>query len=316
MPNQEKQLAIVAPEITEDKYPELFVKGGLDIFLDAAKEKASEVVDITTKEGRARVKTLAANVSSSKTAVTKPGRLYLKEIKARPKIIEVELRKFETAMDTLRDATRSPLTEWEAEQERIKEAEAAAIKAEEDRKAAEALAKQIEECHEFGLLMNEKIDRVKAEEAEAERIAAEEKAEAARLEAVRIAQEEADRVAAEAKVVPEVEKTISQDEIDSLHEVALLTNNRLIRERAASNPSPEPVQQQEPVMQAAPAPRVSHRPVARTQSKSVTNTGLLLGAIKESLMEWAQIDDETARRVTLAIHRNQVVNVSITMDES
>ena len=89
--------------------------GGLKQFIDLVKgEIEGEVPDLTTRKGRERIASLAAKVSKSKTAVEKPGRDYLRRLKEMPKVVEAELREFVTKMDTLRDETRRPLTEWEA----------------------------------------------------------------------------------------------------------------------------------------------------------------------------------------------------------
>lgn len=69
--------------------------------------------DLTTVKGRARIASLAATVSKSKKAVETPGRDYLKRLKEMPKVVEAELREFVIKMDSLRDATRKPLTDWE-----------------------------------------------------------------------------------------------------------------------------------------------------------------------------------------------------------
>ena len=108
-------------QITEDKYPVIYGKGGLDQFYDAVKQKVSEeIADLSTKKGRDRIASLAAKVSSSKVAVEKPGREYLKQLKDMPKKIEAELREFIDKMDKLRDETRKPLTDWEnAEKARV-----------------------------------------------------------------------------------------------------------------------------------------------------------------------------------------------------
>jgi hypothetical protein len=75
---------------------------------------------LSTKKGRDRIASLAANVSKSKVAVEKPGREYLKQLKDMPKKIEAELREFIDKMDKLRDETRKPLTDWEnAEKARV-----------------------------------------------------------------------------------------------------------------------------------------------------------------------------------------------------
>nr|UWI12427.1 MAG: Protein of unknown function (DUF1351) [Bacteriophage sp.] len=162
------ELAII--EIVPDMAPSIYVENGLEKFLEQIRESVKEVPDLSTAKGRARIASLAAQVSRSKTAVEKPGRDYLRHLKEAVKPAEAELRRFVSACDEMRDEVRRPLTEWEAEQERIKAEEAAKKKAEEDRK-------QFELDHEIALLMNDAFDRELAEkkaEEERQRIAHEE----------------------------------------------------------------------------------------------------------------------------------------------
>ena len=168
-------------EIQPDQAPALYVPNGLDAYLEQIRQAVNEVPDLSTKKGRDRVASLAASVSRSKTAIEKPGREYLKRLKEAVRPAEAEIKRFVDACDALRDATRLPLTEWEAEQERIaveKAAEEERLRIEAEEKAAtEALKKQIESDHEMALLMNDAFDREakeKAEEAERQRIAHEE----------------------------------------------------------------------------------------------------------------------------------------------
>ncbi|WP_270841169.1 hypothetical protein [Enterobacter kobei] len=150
-------------EIKPDQAPVLYVAGGLDAYLEQIRQAVNEVPDLSTKKGRDRVASLAAQVSRSKTAIEKPGREYLKRLKEAVRPAEAEIKRFVDACDELRDATRRPLTEWEAEQERIKaeeamnslHAEALGMNEEFDRQ----LAAQIEADHEMALLMNDKFDR-------------------------------------------------------------------------------------------------------------------------------------------------------------
>lgn len=110
-----EQKLIAIEEISEANAPAIYVAGGLKQFIDLVKaEVEGEVPDLTTRKGRERIASLAAKVSKSKTAVEKPGRDYLRRLKEMPKVVEAELREFVTKMDTLRDDTRRPLTEWEA----------------------------------------------------------------------------------------------------------------------------------------------------------------------------------------------------------
>jgi len=168
-------------EIKPEQAPTLYRAGGLDAYLEQIRQAVNEVPDLTTKKGRDRVASLAAQVSRSKTAIEKPGREYLKRLKEAVRPAEAEIKRFVDACDELRDATRKPLTEWEAEQERIKaeeamnalHAEALAMNEEFDR----LLAARIESDHEMALLMNDAFDREqadKAAEAERQRIAHEE----------------------------------------------------------------------------------------------------------------------------------------------
>ncbi|EOD9923954.1 TPA: hypothetical protein RST62_005282 [Klebsiella pneumoniae] len=168
-------------EIKPEQAPTLYRAGGLDAYLEQIRQAVNEVPDLTTKKGRDRVASLAAQVSRSKTAIEKPGREYLKRLKEAVRPAEAEIKRFVDACDELRDATRKPLTEWEAEQERIKaeeamnalHVEALAMNEEFDRQ----LASRIESDHEMALLMNDAFDREQAEkkaEAERQRIAHEE----------------------------------------------------------------------------------------------------------------------------------------------
>ncbi|HGV0030905.1 TPA: hypothetical protein ACNFPK_003537 [Citrobacter freundii] len=134
------------------------------------KEARSLVPDVSTKKGRDAIASMAHKVARSKTYIDNAGKDLVAELKALPKQIDESRRIVRERLDALKDEVRRPLTEWEAEQERIKAEEADKIKAEEDRK-------QFESDHEIALLMNEKHDREakeKAEEAERQRIAHEE----------------------------------------------------------------------------------------------------------------------------------------------
>ncbi|MDN0089227.1 hypothetical protein QVN42_17920 [Yersinia nurmii] len=155
----DENTGLVVIDIKPESYPALYIPNGLDGYLDQIRQAVNEVPDLSTAKGRARVASLAALVSRSKTAIEKPGREYLRHLKEQPKIIEAELRRFVIECDEIRDETRRSLTEWEAEQDRLKqEAEA--------KKKAEELAAEIEVAREMALLMNDAFDRDAKEKAE------------------------------------------------------------------------------------------------------------------------------------------------------
>lgn len=111
--NTSQQLVSV-DDISQDNAPLIYVEGGLKPFIERVRaEVSAEIPDLATRKGRERIASLAAKVSKSKAAVEKPGRDYLRHLKAMPKTVEAELREFVQAMDALRDETRKPLTEWE-----------------------------------------------------------------------------------------------------------------------------------------------------------------------------------------------------------
>lgn len=204
------ELAVI--EIKPEQAPALYVPNGLEKFLEQIRAEVNEVPDLSTAKGRARVASLSAQVSRSKTAIEKPGRDYLRHLKEAVKPAEAELRRFVTACDELRDEVRRPLTEWEAEQERIAaenqmnawHEEALEMNADFDRQ----FAARIESDHEMALLMDREFDRQReearaaAERAERERKEAIERAE----REAREAQERTARLAQEAREQAEREK--------------------------------------------------------------------------------------------------------------
>jgi len=90
-----------------------------DLFNKVKAEVEAHVPDLETVEGRKHIKSLAAKISSSKTAIDKPMRDYLREIKALPKVVEKNARESVERFDALRDATLKPLVEAQAAQDAI-----------------------------------------------------------------------------------------------------------------------------------------------------------------------------------------------------
>lgn len=183
-------------EIKPEQAPVLYVAGGLDAYLEQIRQAVNEVPDLSTKKGRDRVASLAAQVSRSKTAIEKPGREYLRRLKEAVRPAEAEIKRFVDACDELRDATRRPLTEWEAEQERIKAEQAMnamhAEALEMNIRFDQELAAKFEADHEMALLMNKDFDRDREEQ---RRLAEQ----AQREHEERIKQEAADKAKREAE---------------------------------------------------------------------------------------------------------------------
>lgn len=132
------------------------------------KEARSLVPDVTTRKGRDAIASMAHKVARSKTYIDNAGKDLVAELKALPKQIDESRRIVRERLNALKDEVRRPLTEWEAEQERIKaeeamnalHAEALEMNEEFDRQRAT----KIEADHEMALLMNDAFDRDREEQ--------------------------------------------------------------------------------------------------------------------------------------------------------
>lgn len=186
----------------------------LDPLIEAIEKEARSLVpDVTTKKGRDAIASMAHKVARSKTYIDNAGKDLVAELKALPKQIDESRRVVRERLDALKDEVRRPLTEWEAEQERIKaeeamnalHVEALAMNEEFDRQ----LAARIESDHEMALLMNDAFDRDQAEK----------KAEAERQ---RIAHEEEIKRLAAAAAAREVEQRAQREREEAAHREAVL----------------------------------------------------------------------------------------------
>lgn len=291
-------------EIKPEQAPVLYAPNGLDAFLEQIKQEVNEVPDLSTAKGRARVASLAAQVSRSKTAIEKPGREYLKRLKEAVKPAEAEIKRFVDACDELRDLTRRPLTEWEAEQERIKLEEEAKRKAEEERK-------QFEADHEIALLLNDKFDRDASEakaEAERQRIAHEEDlkrqaAEQAKRETAEAAQREIDAAAArerEALLAKERAEREAKEAAD------LAERNRIAAEQKAEADKKAAAEKAE---------RDKQEAIAEEKRKAQAEADRIKREADEKervrLAEEKRIADEAAKRAADIEHRRTINRQSV-----
>ncbi|HGG2385070.1 TPA: hypothetical protein ACJFSX_000290 [Escherichia coli] len=186
----------------------------LDPLIEAIEKEARSLVpDVTTKKGRDAIASMAHKVARSKTYIDNAGKDLVAELKALPKQIDESRRVVRERLDALKDEVRRPLTEWEAEQERIKaeeamnalHVEALAMNEEFDRQ----LAARIESDHEMALLMNDAFDREQADKA-------------AEAERQRIAHEEEIKRMAAAAAVREVEQRAQREREEAAHREAVL----------------------------------------------------------------------------------------------
>ncbi|EIY5469774.1 hypothetical protein RFD60_001919 [Klebsiella pneumoniae] len=186
----------------------------IDPLIEAIEKEARSLVpDVTTKKGRDAIASMAHKVARSKTYIDNAGKDLVAELKALPKQIDESRRVVRERLDALKDEVRRPLTEWEAEQERIKaeeamnalHAEALAMNEDFDRQ----LAARIESDHEMALLMNDAFDREQADKA-------------AEAERQRITHEEEIKRLAAAAAAREVEQRAQREREEAAHREAVL----------------------------------------------------------------------------------------------
>ncbi|WP_326902184.1 hypothetical protein P8F81_08095 [Kosakonia cowanii] len=286
-------------EIKPDMAPALYVPNGLDSYLDQIRQAVSEVPDLSTKKGRDRVASLAAQVSRSKTAIEKPGREYLKRLKEAVRPAEAEIKRFVDACDELRDATRRPLTEWEAEQERLKAEEAMnALHVEAlemNARFDQELAARFEADHELALLENYKFDREREEQRRQAEQAQRERDDQLQREAAEKAQREA-----EERHRAEIEAAARREaEVKARAEAA--ERQRIEAEQRAQREAEEARLRAEREKQAAIA---AEQRKAQEEADRIKREAEAKEAAR--LAEEQRIADETAKREADVKHRKTV----------
>ena len=172
------------------------------------------VPDLTTVSGRKAIASLARKVASAKVVIDDAGKDMVAGIKKQSAAIDAQRKLARDKLDELRDLVRKPLTDWEAEQQRIADEEAAAARAafeaEEKRRQEELAAREAEVARRQAELDRQEAEaRQRREEEEARQRQAEREAEIAEqarkkaeqdaAEAVAAAQRQAEAAAAEAQ---------------------------------------------------------------------------------------------------------------------
>lgn len=171
--------------ITQENALVIFTGEKLDDYLKAIQEDVENFVgNVETATGRKQIASKAYSIAKEKTNIDTVGKALVVEWKEKAKLVDASRKKARDFLDSLKEIVREPLTNWEI--------------AEEKRKEAEALAKEILDAHEEALSEDDFFNRQK----EIERKEAEFKA----AEDARIAKENEEREAKEEKELLEREK--------------------------------------------------------------------------------------------------------------
>ncbi|MGM7882313.1 hypothetical protein [Yersinia enterocolitica] len=172
MSDEKKELALVTlPATKAELEVALLSDEFIDNMLASVEKQASAVVgDLNTAKGRGVYISMAARVRSSKTFFDDTAKAVVAEQKSRPAMIDANRRKVRDFCDALAVKIRKGVTDWESEQERLKqEAAYAAMRQEAHEMDASITAERLvkkESDHEMALLMNDAFDRDAKEKAD------------------------------------------------------------------------------------------------------------------------------------------------------
>lgn len=321
---EEKQIVTMGT-LKELVPAEIFVAGGIIGIVEKIEaELDKEIADTSTTKGRAAIKSNAYKVAQSKTLLDKMGKELADELNAKLKPINAERRIAKGALEALQIKTRKPLTDWEAEQATI-EAERVA------REAAEKLAIEIAADEELAGFMDADYDReVQAEAAriEAKRIVDEEEikrkaAEAATAEAKRLAKSAIDRIEADKQkaIQAEIDATAKAEQAErdkiAAQERAKVEAENAVKARIAAKEqakrdaqiAAENAKNAEIKRHKLEAARIERERIEREED--IKHASNIMRAAKESIMKCAVIDEETAKKLVIAIKNDNIENVSI-----
>lgn len=302
MSEEKTEVALVSLPSAPAELEQAFINDEfIDNLIKNIRDKASSVVgDLNKAAGRKVYISMAATVRSTKVMIDDAGKELVAEMKKRPALVDASRRKVREALDELAVEIRKPVTDWEAEQERLKAEEEA-------KRQAEALAKQVESDHEIALLLNEKFDRDAAEaktESERQRIAHEE--ELKRLAAEQAKRDAEAEIAAAAQREADAKAALEKAEWDAKDAAALAEQQRIEAEAKAERDKQEAAAQAERDKQAA-------IEAEQLRAKQEADRIRLEAEKKETerLAEEKRIADEKARREQDVEHRRTINRQSV-----
>lgn len=295
-----------------------------DILQKVEREVMSFVPDVTTAKGRKEIASLAYKVAQTKTYLDGLGKDLVAELKEIPKLIDANRKTVRDRLDELKEKARQPLTDYEVEQERIKQEEEA-------KRAAEELARKVEADHEMALLMNDAFDRDLAEkkaEQERQRIAheeeikrqaeerakheAEEKA-AAEIAAAKKREEDAIAAKAQAELLAKQEKEKAErDAKEALERAEREKQEAIEAERKKAQDEADRIRREAEAKEAdrlAEEKRIKDEEERRAQDKAhrkEVNNKILADLIK------AGANEDVAKNIIAAIVKGEVFATRIT----
>lgn len=321
MSEEKTEIALVSLPSVPAELEQAFINDEfVDSLINKIREEASAVVgDLNKAAGRKVYISMAAKIRSTKVMIDDAGKDLVAEMKKRPALVDASRRKVREALDELAVKVRKPVTDWEAEQERIKaehqmqawHAEALEINDAFDK----ALAERIESDHEIALLMNDKRDRDIAEakvEAERQRIAHEEEL---KRQAAEQAKRDADaEIAAAAQRETDARVALEKAEQDAKAAAERAERERLEVVERAEREKLEAVEEERLRAQQAEQARLAEEKriadeaaekAANVEHRRAVNRSVVAGLIS------AGVPEDCAKKCVEAVARMQVQHMTI-----
>lgn len=313
MSEEKTEVALVSLPSVPAELEQAFINDEfIDNLINQIRKEATAVVgDLNKATGRKVYISMAAKVRSTKVMIDDAGKDLVAEMKKRPALVDASRKKVRDELDKLAVEIRKPVTDWEAEQERIKAEQqmqawhVEALEMNENLDLQRAI--QFEADHELALLMNEKHDRDVAEakaEAERQRIAHEE-------ELKRIAAEQAKRdadaeIAAAAQREADAKAALAKAEQDAKDVAARAEQQRIEAEAKAEREKQEAAEQAERDKQAA---------IEAEQRRAKEEADRIRQEAEQKeqarLAEEKRIADEADKRAKDVAHRKTVNNQAL-----
>jgi len=291
-------------KINETTVLEAFTNNdGLEVVIEEAKNVVNDFEhDMKNGASRQRTASLAQKVRTLKTRLDGMGKDLTSDWAKKKKAVDANRKSMREALDDLSKEARKPLTDWE-DAEKLKAAQI----------EAEKLKAQVESDHEIALLMDKEVDRLReeAKQAELKRIEKEKKE---REDKIRKEVEEA----AQAKIKSDMEK-IQKEKEEAIKKSEEAAKELIAQKKKEEKDKAAAIIAQEKAVKDAEDKAIAEmeqkkrddEEAVKKREKDRKHAGNIMKQTKESLMEHANLSEESAKLVVLAIKSGSIANVDI-----
>lgn len=319
---EQLDLVVRAPE----RMREFFADGkGLDaLFAFVAKKARAMVADPLTKEGAALIRKTARDIATVKARVDEHGKDVVAELKALPKVIDENRRKWRRDMESLQEEILAPVAEIDARTAKIAEISEEykaldGLDSNSVRLAMDAMKKRLDAANASE--WKESLDAArKAMQGQLDAMgllldrALRREAEQREFEELRAKQEEADRIVREQKIREEAARMAKEEAGRREAEQARkLEAAREAQEEAERRAAEAEKARREAVERARAAEAASAREPENPKPATDDELKRACRELKAAILGYTLGDDAMAKEICLAIYRGRIPHVRFTV---